>query len=556
MPLIVLYDPEENDRSDRLDAYPMDHPDRRIHYWAMREGNPFEDLKVLWIDRQLETSTGEPVFSNIISCVYTNIDHMYIWVEDDIFPEREGWITDTSEDFILTTDQINFLMELTVENVFLAVEMTEQLAWSTNALQRIDRLIQCAESNIPTIYAIPGQGYRSHNWPTGRRGRVNPNAGDDNGHAYWWRITRDAVEDLIARDEEITRDTIQQIIGTELPPTGGDFGGVKLEPFCKWTTQFALTLWDTFNSIMYIERLPTAFAYVPEGYAWSGTQLGTLFSVIESEIERARGVESAEDWNTRWSALKLQQRDFRRDQLNPTRTRNVSQLLRIRDYDRIMEQNGYPCTTFRAYSERRDRTSTEQHFSLRTKSGAYGLNRVYAIQGNDSEERIQSILDWLNTNDHFAFPQHGQNFSTDGHRETIANPLMDVLLRRSTILVTRIEHKPAASMPISHTNMCLMMRYLDLQYCRDDADEDTLETRPNAGALSPYSRRHILATFFQNMSSREYFSRSYFTGHAAAGWMTWARNSDMLIFTDGIFLGEMWWPEGVSQLAEVPQISG
>ena len=109
---------------------------------------------------------------------------MYIWVEDDIFPEREGWITDTSEDFILTTDQINFLMELTVENVFLAVEMTEQLAWSTNALQRIDRLIQCAESNIPTIYAIPGQGYRSHNWPTGRRGRVNPNAGDDNGHAY------------------------------------------------------------------------------------------------------------------------------------------------------------------------------------------------------------------------------------------------------------------------------------------------------------------------------------------------------------------------------------
>jgi hypothetical protein len=361
------------------------------------------------------------------------------------------------------------------------------------------------------------------------------------------------VVTLVEQNEEITRDNIQRIIRIELPPTTGEFGGVKLEPFCKWTTQFAMALWDSFNSIVYIERLPDAFAYVPIDYAWSGTQLSNLFSIIGSEIERNRGNESQEDWNARWAALKLQQRQFRENQLNPGRTRHVASLRRSSDYDCIMGQNGYPGSTFYTYSEERGRGSTEQHFSLRTKNGKTGLNRVYTIDGDDLEERFQSILDWLNTNDHFDYPLHDQNFSIDEHLETITNT-MEVLLQRNTILVTRIEHKPGDAMPISHTNMSLMMRWMDLQFCRNDAEENIRETRPNAFSTSPYSRRHLLATFFQNMSSETYFSLSYFNGTAAAGWLTWAQNSDVLIFTDGIFLGRLWWPEGVNQLSDVPQI--
>jgi len=555
MPLIVLYDPQfENAFSEDINGYPMSHEDRNIHYWAMREGNPFQTLDVLWIQRRYHDNEDNELFHNITNLVTVNIDHMYVWIEDeDIFDNIQGWVVDTDEDFTLNQAQMGALRALTHEDVFLAVEMTEQIAWSTNALQRCIRLIECAQNNIPTIYALPGQGYRSRDWPTGRRGAVNANAGDDNGHAYWWRRTRDAVVNLIEQNEEITRDNIQQIIEIELPPTTGDFGGVKLEPFCKWTTQFAMALWDSFNSIVYIERLPDAFAYVPIDYAWSGTQLSNLFSIIGSEIDRQRGNESQEDWSARWAGLKLQQRAFRENQMNQSATRHVASLRRSNGYDEIMTQNGYPASTFYTYSQERDSRSPEQHFSLRTKNGRSGLNRVNSIDGDDLEERFQSILDWLNTNDHFDYPQHGRNFSLDRHLETITNGMI-ALLARNTILVTRIEHKPRNNMPISHTNMSLMMQWMDLQFCRSDAEENIRETRPNAFSTSPYSRRHVLATFFQNMRSDEYFLVSYFNGTAAAGWLTWAQNSDVLIFTDGIFLGELWWPEGVNQLSDVPQV--
>ena len=55
MPLIVLYDPKgENDRLDRINGYPMSHENRNVHYWAMREGNPFQGMDVLWINRRFE----------------------------------------------------------------------------------------------------------------------------------------------------------------------------------------------------------------------------------------------------------------------------------------------------------------------------------------------------------------------------------------------------------------------------------------------------------------------------------------------------------------------
>ena len=120
MTLVILYDHQENDFLERIDARPMDHEDNYVHYWAMREGNPFLNRDVLWIDRRYDNSR---LFYNILECVPTNIDHMYVWIEDQIFPELNGWLTDTSENFSLTEEQYDFLNELTVDDVFLAVEM-------------------------------------------------------------------------------------------------------------------------------------------------------------------------------------------------------------------------------------------------------------------------------------------------------------------------------------------------------------------------------------------------------------------------------------------------
>ena len=50
----------------------------------MRRGNPFQDLDVLWIARDTTLGTGSRIFGNIIDLVYTNIDHMYIWIDEDI----------------------------------------------------------------------------------------------------------------------------------------------------------------------------------------------------------------------------------------------------------------------------------------------------------------------------------------------------------------------------------------------------------------------------------------------------------------------------------------
>ena len=86
MPLLVLYDPEENARKSRIDAHPMDHEENHVHYWAMRRGNPFQDLDVLWIDRKTTLGTGSHIFTKITDLVYTNIDHMYIWIDEYKLP--------------------------------------------------------------------------------------------------------------------------------------------------------------------------------------------------------------------------------------------------------------------------------------------------------------------------------------------------------------------------------------------------------------------------------------------------------------------------------------
>ena len=93
--------------------------------------------------------------------------------------------------------------------------------------------------------------------------------------------------------------------------------------------------------------------------------------------------------------------------------------------------------------------------------------------------------------------------------------------------------------------------YLDYQFCRNDVIDPT---RPNAGAASPYARRHILVAFMQDIPSSEYFSNAYWQGTYPRSRYIWSQTADVLIFSDGIFLGTLWWQGGVNQLSDVPRV--
>ena len=176
MPLIVLYDPEEG--MERIDdgntayAIPSEDPmfvDAHIHYWARRAGNPFEDLDVLWIPRNAR-SGGDPIFPSILESVSRNIDHMYIWQEENIMG-IVGHVDFTNWDRRDEPEVISCLNSFTAQNVFLALEMTEQTPFGSSAMQRWFRIWECVKSGIPTIYALPGAGtYQSagcmacHKW--------------------------------------------------------------------------------------------------------------------------------------------------------------------------------------------------------------------------------------------------------------------------------------------------------------------------------------------------------------------------------------------------------
>ena len=97
------------------------------------------------------------------------------------------------------------------------------------------------------------------------------------------------------------------------------------------------------------------------------------------------------------------------------------------------------------------------------------------------------------------------------------------------------------------------MPYLDYQFCRNDITDPN---RPNGGARSPYSRRHILVAFMQDIHSSEYFANNFWRKTFPRSHYIWSETADILMFSDGIFLGQLWWPKGVSQLSDVPQVGG
>ena len=535
MPLIVLYDPEENDRKTRIGGHPMDHKERHVHYWAMRQGNPFENLDVLWLDRKTTLGTSSPIFANIIDLVYTNIDHMYIWTEDEVFADViQGWVTDTSGEFNPTRAQIEYLRSMTVKDVFLAVEMTEHAVWSTNAFQRFGRIVQCAENNIPVIYCVPQDAYRGHRWG---RGTYNE------GQKFWWERENcelhDIVEELIRKDEEITLANVSSMCSFALPNCGGKFGRVEPQPFSQWARPYLLTLWDTLECPVTFCLLPTTYSTFPDQYGASGVQMVELFNSILTAIQYQQNTVSETTYNQMWEDMKEV------SQMNVGTAWTHKR--RVDKYDLMASMNGFPSSTFHAYGDSRDPYDPGQHFSLRSRNMHVKsrANSIFPVSGSSTDERTTSVISNLS----------GLSSEYDSSEFTSILALPDIpLMKRNSILVHRLTgHLDAGYNVITHSNKNCFMPYLDYQFCRNDITDPN---RPNGGARSPYSRRHILVAFMQDIQSSEYFANNFWRKTFPRSHYIWSETADILMFSDGIFLGQLWWPKGVSQLSDVPQVGG
>jgi hypothetical protein len=535
MPLIVLYDPEENARSRRIDnAHPMDHEENHVHYWGMRQGNPFQTLDVLWIDRQTTLGTDSAIFANITDLVYTNIDHMYIWVDEKILSNViQGLVTDTSGEFNPTQAQITYLRSLTVEDVFLAVEMTEHAVWSTNAFQRFGRIVQCVENDIPVIYSAPRDAWRGDRWGRGAYNIVQ---------RFWWERNnfelRNVVEELIRNDEDITHENVSANCSFDIPncPEPYGYGEIKYQPFSQWARPYLLTLWDTLECQVTFSLLPTTYSTFPDQYGASGGQMRDLFEIIRTAIQHERGIVSQMEYDEMW------------DELKSASQANVgtdwTQRSRVDRYDQIAALDGFPSSTFHAYGEERNAFDEGQHFSLRSRNTAVAsrANSIYAISGSTDGDRNADVIG------------HLSNLSNEngGPEFTGSLNLPNILVNRNSILAHRLTgHTSANYNVITHSNKTCFMPYLDYQFCRNDVIDPS---RPNAGADTAYSRRHILVAFMQDIPSSEYFSNAYWQRTCPRNHYIWSGTADVLIFSDGIFLGELWWPEGVNQLSDVPQV--
>lgn len=532
MPLIVLYDPEENDRNNRIDAHPMDHDENHVHYWAMRQGNPFENLDVLWIDRRTTLGTESQIFANIVNIVYTNIDHMYIWVDEKIFSNAiQGWVTDTSGEFNPTPAQITYLRSLTVHDVFLAVEMTEHAVWSTNAFQRFGRIVQCVENGIPVIYSAPEDAWRGDGWG---RGTYNE------GQRYWWERNNlelhNIVEDLIRNDIDVTHENVSDRCSFNIPECSGDYGIIEHQPFSQWARPYLLTLWDTLECQVTFSLLPTTYSTFPDQYGASGGQMRDLFEIIRIAIQHEQNIVSEIQYNEMWDELKSA------SQANVGTDWMLNR--RIERYDQLAASNGFPSSTFHAYGEVRNPSDQRQHFSLRSRNMhvASRANSIHAISGSSVGDRTANVISHLST----LSAEYG------GPRFTDVLSLPAPLVNRNSVLTHRLTgHLRTNYNVITHSNKTCFMPYLDYQFCRNDVIDPT---RPNAGAASPYARRHILVAFMQDIPSSEYFSNAYWQRTYPRNHYIWSETADVMIFIDGIFLGELWWPEGVNQLSDVPQV--
>ena len=171
-------------------------------------------------------------------------------------------------------------------------------------------------------------------------------------------------------------------------------------------------------------------------------------------------------------------------------------------------------------------------------------NSIFPVSGSSTDERTTSVISNLS----------GLSSEYDSSEFTSILALPDILVNRNSILAHRLTgHLDVKYNVITHSNKNCFMPYLDYQFCRNDITDPN---RPNGGARSPYSRRHILVAFMQDIQSSEYFANNFWRKTFPRSHYIWSETADILMFSDGIFLGQLWWPKGVSQLSDVPQVGG
>ena len=495
MPLIVLYDPEEG--RDRIDAarisyaIPSENPmfvDAHLHYWARREGNPFEDLDVLWIPRNAR-SNGGLIFPSILESVTRNIDHMYIWQEENVMGIY-GHVDFTNWDRRDEPDVISCLNAFTAQNVFLALEMTEQTPFGTSAMQRWYRILECVRSGIPTIYALPGAGTYQPDSGLGTRNEIARDT---------WIQTNEYVLQMIRDNEPVTQVNLETLSGMSFDTTPHNVAPHLVPDF--------YALWDTYNTPCAVFLLPEAYPFICDQYAWSGTQLQELWGVIADCIDRARSNQDIELMDLRENMWEfITQTDFH----GPYRWNGKE------FFGKVCSSSSFPST--HRVVDNPDPTNIQHHRGFRGhNNNSNSLGFISQLDNNDWEE----VLSEINTSRRCY-----QNRLPQLQNCGIARDIKELLSERGEVLILRINQRW-----LDHTNYAFNGLRYDLMYSRLPSGRNDLSMQ-----LSPYARRSVYV--LQTNHSRAEFSQ--LPDSALAQYST----VDLLSLSDGLFPGPLWWPRG------------
>ena len=181
---------------------------------------------------------------------------MYIWQEENIM-EIVGHVDFTTWERRDEPEVISCLNTFTAQNVFLALEMTEQTPFGTSAMQRWYRIWECVRSGIPTIYALPGAGTYQPDSGLGTRNEIAQRT---------WPRTNEFVLQMIRDNEPVTQRNLE---------VSGCIKRFQTTPHNVALTLFQISMpfGTAYNTPCAVFLLPEAYPFVCDQYAWSGTQL-------------------------------------------------------------------------------------------------------------------------------------------------------------------------------------------------------------------------------------------------------------------------------------------
>lgn len=506
MPLIVLYDPEEG--RERINpgrvayAIPSENPmfvDAHIHYWARRAGNPFEDLDVLWIPRNAR-SRGVHIFPSILESVTRNIDHMYIWQEENIM-EIIGHVDFTTWERRDEPEVVSCLNSFTAQNVFLALEMTEQTPFGTSAMQRWYRILECVRSGIPTIYALPGAGTYQPDSGLGTRNEIAQRT---------WPLTNDFVLQMIRDNNPVTQESLETLSGMTFNTTPHNVAPHLVPDL--------YALWDTYNTPCAVFLLPEAYPFICDQYAWSGTQLSELWDVIADCIDRVRANQDIELLNLRESMW-----DF----ITESDFHGAHRWNGRAHFGQICSTSSFPPT--HRVVDNPDPTNIEHHRGFR---GHPNNGRSLGYISEISSQSWEDVLSNINTS-----RRDYQNRLPELQNREIARNIKELFAERGEVLILRINQAW-----IDHTNYAFNGLRYDLMYSRLPSGRNDLSVQ-----LSPYARRSVYV--LQTNLSRAEFAQ--LPESALAQYST----VDLLSLSDGLFPGPLWWPRGTRNHRFAPRFA-